>query len=125
MLDSSVGYIGGANPLPTYNSVCAGDGHTEALRLEFDPGVISYEELVREFLEDPHVRDVFEPEDEGAQYRTAIWSQNPSQVAIAQRMVEEVGKDVPIMPRAAWHEAEGYHQHFLAPSLARSSIQGW
>jgi peptide methionine sulfoxide reductase MsrA len=42
---SSVGYTGGQAASPTYRTVCAGDGHTEAVRLVFDPKVLSYEEV--------------------------------------------------------------------------------
>jgi peptide-methionine (S)-S-oxide reductase len=46
-----VGYTGADAPNPTYNSVCRGDGHTEALRVEFDPTVISYEQLLDQFFD--------------------------------------------------------------------------
>lgn len=46
-----VGYTGAEAPNPTYNSVCRGDGHTEALRVEFDPKVISYEQLLDAFFD--------------------------------------------------------------------------
>lgn len=44
-----MGYTGGASGAPTYGSVCAGDGHTEALKIEFDPDVISYDSLLAMF----------------------------------------------------------------------------
>ena len=46
-----MGYTGADAPNPTYNSVCRGDGHTEALRVEFDPTVISYEQLLDQFFD--------------------------------------------------------------------------
>ena len=44
-----VGYTGGESSSPTYESVCAGDGHTEALQIEYDPAVIEYEVLLKKF----------------------------------------------------------------------------
>lgn len=45
-----VGYTGGSTPSPTYESVCRGDGHTEAMRVWFDPQQITYEQLLEEFF---------------------------------------------------------------------------
>ena len=45
-----MGYTGGTKPNPTYDSVCRGDGHTEAMKVEFDPSVISYEALMQKFF---------------------------------------------------------------------------
>ncbi len=47
VVKTRVGYTGGTAPNPTYNSVCAGDGHTEAMRVWFDPSVITYEQLLQ------------------------------------------------------------------------------
>jgi hypothetical protein len=47
VVKTRVGYTGGLSPNPTYGSVCAGDGHTEALRIWYDPAVVSYEELLK------------------------------------------------------------------------------
>ena len=112
-MDSRVGYTGGVSPSPTYKSVCAGDGHTEALRLTLNPALLSYEDLIRHFLEDPRVANVWDPDAEPAQYRTAIFVDGEEQASSAARMVEEVGKQVPILPANTWHDAEDWHQHFL------------
>ena len=50
-----MGYTGGDAAEPTYESVCRGDGHTEALLLRLDPAVLSYEQLIRRWLDDPRV----------------------------------------------------------------------
>lgn len=114
MLNSWVGYTGGpaSGPDPTYQSVCGGDGHTEALRLEFDPSTVPFDTLIREFYEDPHVPTY--PRANGRpQYMAAIWAQDEAQAVAAERIGAEVGKEVPVLPKAAWHMAEEYHQHFL------------
>ena len=71
MVSTRVGYTGGDSPDPTYGSVCAGDGHTEALKVEFDPSVVSYEALLAKFLSvhDPCVSMT-------TQYQSAVWPQN-------------------------------------------------
>lgn len=124
--DSWVGYVRSPLPEPsgrsdspaldppTYESVCNGDGHTEALRLRLDPRTLPYEALLRKFCSDPRISD--HPNGgrgSAVQYRTAIWAQTPRQHAIAQRVVAASGKDIPIELGVAWHEAEDWHQHFL------------
>ena len=111
VVDTWVGYTGGTTPSPTYKTVCSGDGHTEALRVEFDPAVLSFEALITRFFKDPHVRNVYGSEK--PQYRTAVWAQDDGQKATAQRVAAEVGKQVPILPRSEWYDAEDYHQHFM------------
>ena len=130
MVDSWVGYTGcaDADASPTYKSVCDGDGHTEALKLEYDPSVTSFEEIIRHYYEDPHVPDQFCSDDSGGgrsatdavQYRTAIWAQDDSQREIALRVSEEVGKQIPVLQPCAWHDAEGYHQHYCDPLARRN-----
>ena len=113
VVNTTVGYTGGPSADPTYASVCAGDGHTEALRVEFDPSAITFEEIMTEFFEDPHVRYVFGGATGRAQYKTAIWAQNDEQCMAARRVSAEVGKEVPILPAETWWDAEAWHQHFL------------
>ena len=48
-MSTRVGYTGGDTDAPTYGSVCGGDGHTEAMKVEYDPAVISYEDLLKVF----------------------------------------------------------------------------
>ena len=112
VVDTWVGYTGGSTDSPpTYKSVCSGDGHTEALRLEYDPAVLSYEALITRFFNDPHVRSVYGTER--PQYKTAIWAQNDEQKAIAERVGAAAGKHVPVLSRSPWYDAEDYHQHFM------------
>mmetsp|Transcript_52246 Transcript_52246/g.117364 ORF Transcript_52246/g.117364 Transcript_52246/m.117364 type:complete len:129 (-) Transcript_52246:405-791(-) len=111
VVNTWVGYTGGAAPDPTYKSVCSGDGHTEALRIEFDPETLSFERLITRYFADPHVRSTYGREK--PQYRTAIWAQTREQEEIARRVGGESGKLVPILPASPWYDAEDYHQHFL------------
>ena len=112
IVDSWVGYTGGTTANPTYKSVCAGDGgHTEAMKLAFDPRATSYESVLTHFLDDPRVRPVYGAER--PQYKTAIWAQDAKQAEVARRLSQESGKGVPVLPRSEWYDAEEYHQHFL------------
>lgn len=131
MVDSWVGYTGGSaddgNP-PTYQSVCAGDGFTEAIRLEFNPAVTSYEEICRYYYEDPHVKNMFCSDDSGggrssmdaAQYRTAVFVQDEEQREVALSVSDDIGKEVPVLPLVNWFDAEPYHQHFCDPQAQRN-----
>ena len=49
-MSTRVGYTGGDRSRPTYGTVCSGDGHTEALLIEFDPKVVSFDDLLERFL---------------------------------------------------------------------------
>jgi len=93
---------------PTYQSVCRGDGHTEALKVEYDPAVVTYEDIMRRVLSQAHGGAC------KAQYMSAVWSVDEQQAAIATRVAKELGKEssVPIMPAAPWHDAEDYHQKY-------------
>lgn len=114
VLSASVGYTGSDSPSPTYKSVCAGDGHTEAVRVEFDPSQLSYEGLIRRFVEDPKVPNIYGRQD--PQYQVAIWACSPSQREAAQKVLAEAGKSVPILKATPWYDAEANHQDFFGPS---------
>jgi peptide methionine sulfoxide reductase MsrA len=119
---SAVGYTGGDPdaPRPTYRSVCAmNNTFTEALRLEIDTGVLSYEALVRQYLDEPRVQSLrprgTRAPQQRAQTRFAIWAQDEEQAATARRVLSEAGKEelVAVLPASEWHEAEEEHQHFI------------
>ena len=114
------GYIGGAVPNPTYKQVCGGGtGHAEAVRLTYDPGVVSYAEILDMFMgtHDPTQLNR-QGNDVGTQYRSAIFPLNESQAAeaeaaIARANAERGGEVVTtIEGPAEWYPAEDYHQEY-------------
>jgi len=115
VVSASVGYTGSSTaPSPTYASVCGGDGHSEAVRVEFLPSVIKYEEVVRRFVEDPRVpSEVYGEGEEDPQYRVAIWVGGGEQRDAALWACGEVGKTVPVLDATPWFDAENNHQRFF------------
>jgi peptide-methionine (S)-S-oxide reductase len=114
------GYTGGATVNPTYKQVCAGDtGHAEAIRVTFDPGQISYDDLLEIFFatHDPTQLNR-QGNDVGTQYRSAIFPQSLEQeerarAAIARANELNDGRVVTtIEPAAHWYPAEDYHQDY-------------
>ena len=123
---TSVGYAGGFTPNPTYEEVCSGlTGHTEAVRVAFDPAAISYDKLLRLFWEghDP-TQGMRQGNDVGSQYRSAIYCYGPAQLRAAQaskdayqRALGKAGyKAITTEIREApdFYYAEDYHQQYLA-----------
>ncbi|KAK0236840.1 peptide methionine sulfoxide reductase [Armillaria nabsnona] len=127
IIKTSVGYTGGkeTSQNPGYRAVCSGEtGHAEAVKIEFDPAIVKYDELVEFFYRthDPTTANR-QGADTGTQYRSAIFTNSPEQEAIAKRMTEEVqakhftpkGKTIvtEILEAGPWWDAEEYHQLYL------------
>jgi len=124
VLDTDVGYTGGWLPNPTYHDTHdSKSGHAEAIRVTFDPAVLSYEELLEKWffrLHDPTTLNR-QGNDIGTQYRSAIFPQNPEQREVAERVMVRVGASgkwnrpitTTIEPAGTWYSAEGYHQDYL------------
>ncbi|MBO3747037.1 peptide-methionine (S)-S-oxide reductase MsrA [Streptosporangiaceae bacterium NEAU-GS5] len=125
VVSTAVGYQGGYTPNPTYEEVCTGQtGHTEAVRVVYDPAKVSYEELLRVFWEahDP-TQGMRQGNDIGTQYRSAIYTHSPEQEksALASRdayqSVLTVGGygavTTQIAPAPDFYFAEDYHQQYL------------
>ncbi len=114
------GYIGGSVPSPTYRQVCGGGtGHAEAIRVTFDPDVVSYDELLDIFFatHDPTQLNR-QGNDVGTQYRSAIFPHSPEQEAAARSAISRAQADRPqpivttIEPLSDWWPAEDYHQDY-------------
>ncbi len=122
VLKTEVGYAGGHVADPDYKLVCTDTtGHAEVVRLEFDPDVIAYETLVREFfaLHDPTQRNRQGP-DVGSQYRSVIFCANDAQRRIAERVMRELDETeyggrivTEVRPDAHFWRAEEYHQKYI------------
>lgn len=121
VLDAESGYIGGKRENPTYEQVCSGaTGHAEAVRVVFDPSIVSFEELVRKFfaLHDPTQVDRQGP-DVGTQYRSGIFYTSDAQKEIAEQVLSEVALThtqpiaTEIVPASTFWKAEEYHQRYF------------
>lgn len=121
--NTTVGYLGGTLPNPTYQDVCSGTtGHAEVVQVEFDPGVVTYEELLKVFWEnhDPTQKNRQGP-DIGEQYRSAIFCHSPEQRKAAERSraaletSKRFAKPIAteIAEASAFYRAEDYHQQYL------------
>jgi len=122
---TAVGYTGGKTEDPTYDDVCSGTTeHAEAVRIEFDPTIVSYAELV-EFFYRTHNPTTLNKQggDRGTQYRSAIFYNSPAQKDTAERVTEEVQRMhfdpngtkivTEITEAGKWIDAEEYHQLYL------------
>jgi peptide-methionine (S)-S-oxide reductase len=120
---TAVGYEGGHQENPTYQQVCTGrTGHAEVVEIDYDPDVVSYEELLEVFWDshDPTTLDRQGP-DFGSQYRSAIFFHDPKQqrgARISKEKREASGRHrspivTEIVPATAFYRAEEYHQHYL------------
>jgi len=125
VVSTSVGYAGGFTPNPTYEEVCSGrTGHTEAVRLVFDPTKVSYDELLRVFWEshDP-TQGMRQGNDAGTQYRSAIYTYGEEQRKKAEASRDTYQKALgtaghgkittEIREAPEYYYAEDYHQQYL------------
>lgn len=123
ILDTSVGYTGGKTKNPTYRDICTGQtGHAEAVRIEFDPKKITYEEVLGVFfrMHDPTTLNR-QHNDVGTQYRSAIFYHSDAQKKSAELVVNRVDKSgkwkkpvvTEITAASEWFPAEDYHQDYL------------
>jgi len=121
---TTVGYTGGTFKNPIYEDVCTGKtGHAEAVEISFDPGKISYDELLAVFwdIHDPTTKNRQGP-DVGTQYRSAVFYHTPEQKAVAEaskKKLEASGNYkkkivTEITQATSFYPAEEYHQHYLA-----------
>ena len=122
---TAVGYAGGYTQNPSYEEVCSGrTGHTEVVLVVFDPGQISYAELLRVFWEghDP-TQGMRQGNDRGTQYRSAVYTTDAEQAAEAetsrltyQQALTAAGRGeitTEIATLRDFYYAEDYHQQYL------------
>ncbi|MBW8002912.1 MAG: peptide-methionine (S)-S-oxide reductase MsrA [Planctomycetes bacterium] len=118
------GYAGGTRADPTYEEVCTGrTGHAEVVRIEYDPALIGYKELLKLFWKahDPTTLNR-QGADVGTQYRSIILYHSEAQRVAAEKSMQEAeasGRfDSPIVteikPLTAFYRAEEYHQDYYA-----------
>ena len=118
------GYMGGANPDPSYEEVCTGrSGHAEVVQLAFDPAIVSFREILEVFfvIHDPTTLNQ-QGNDVGTQYRSAIFYHSPEQKKVAEELIAELTKQqlynrpivTELVPAVRFYEAEEYHQEYFA-----------
>ncbi|MEU6120064.1 peptide-methionine (S)-S-oxide reductase MsrA [Streptomyces sp. NPDC047117] len=120
-----VGYQGGHTPNPSYEEVCSGHtGHTEAVRVVFDPSKVSYATLLKVFWESHDPTQGFrQGNDVGTQYRSAIYTHSPAQAQTAEASRDAYQKvlaasgygdiTTELLPAGPFYPAEPYHQQYL------------
>ena len=117
------GYTGGKIPNPTYKAVCTGTtGHAEVIQIEFDPSVITFEQLLDVFF---HTHDPTtlnrQGADTGTQYRSSVFFHSEEQKAATEKMIQELNKSgefdskivTTIEKMDVFYAAEDYHQDYF------------
>jgi len=124
VLSVESGYMGGHVANPTYKQVCSGStGHAEVVQISFDPGVISFSDLLEVFfaIHDPTTPDR-QGNDVGTQYRSAIYFHSREQEIIARQTIAALTaqKAFPgpivteVTAASMFYKAEDYHQNYFA-----------
>jgi peptide-methionine (S)-S-oxide reductase len=126
VFSTAVGYSGGYTSNPTYEEVCSGlTGHSEVVKVIYDPALTSYSELLRLFWTSHNpTQGMRQGNDIGTQYRSGIYTYTPEQLDEAleskhryQHQLTRAGFSqitTEIMPASAFYYAEDYHQQYLA-----------
>jgi peptide-methionine (S)-S-oxide reductase len=123
---TAVGYAAGHTPNPTYREVCTGmTGHNEVVLVVFDPAIIRYDDLLKDFWEshDP-TQGMRQGNDAGTQYRSGIYYDGEAQRRAAEASREAFQTALQnarygaitteILPAPEFYYAEDYHQQYLA-----------
>ncbi|MGD0353905.1 MAG: peptide-methionine (S)-S-oxide reductase MsrA [Dehalococcoidia bacterium] len=127
------GYAGGTVPKPSYMQVCGGGtGHAEIIKIEFDPDVISFDDLLEVFF---HVHDPTtlnrQGNDTGEQYRSIIFYHDQQQKEAAEKYIGKLTASgefnhpivTQVRPLTEFYEAEGYHQRYYAGNAGQPYCQ--
>jgi peptide-methionine (S)-S-oxide reductase len=121
VIDVESGYSGGTVANPSYEAVCDGTtGHAEVVRIEFDPKIISYRQVLEVFfsIHDPTTLNR-QGNDVGTQYRSVIFFHSPEQEKIAREVISELGEHsfrpvvTEVLKAPAYWRAEAYHQEYF------------
>lgn len=117
------GYTGGQKTNPTYEDICTGQtGHAEVVQIDFDPEVISFNELLLVFFKTHNPTTLNKQGgDEGTQYRSVIFYHSQEQKQQAQLMIDNLEKGLvyeksivtEITPISVFYNAEDYHQNYF------------
>jgi len=121
---TTVGYLGGSLKDPTYDDVCSGQtGHAEVVQIEYDPIVVSYDDLLTVFWNNHDATTLNrQGPDVGDQYRSAIFFHDAEQEATAKISKEKLqssdkfkGRKIvtEIIPASQFYKAEDYHQQYF------------
>ena len=123
VVETEVGYTGGHKDNPAYEEVCRkSTGHAEAVRVTFDPAIVSYDSLLDVFWECHNPTQINrQGPDVGDQYRTAIFTVNEAQKNAAEASRDKLNAsgrfDKPVAtviePLSKWWKAEEYHQQYF------------
>ena len=129
------GYAGGTRATADYDTVSTGiTGHAEAVRIYYDPAVVSYNDLLHIFFSVTHDPTQLNRQgpDHGRQYRTAIFPTNATQRVAARAYITQLDKAAywkkPIVTRIeplSFYPAEFYHQNFMAKNPRHPYIVQW
>ena len=123
VVDTAVGYMGGTTENPTYETVCTGrTGHAEVVDINFDPTVISYQQLLERFWAEHNPTSLnFQGVDHGTQYRSAIYFHDDEQrqqaeeskAALDASKIHLLPVVTEITPAEPFWRAEEYHQQYF------------
>jgi peptide-methionine (S)-S-oxide reductase len=127
------GYAGGTTPHPTYEAVCTGaTGHAEVIRIEFDPGQVSFNDLLTVFFatHDPTTLNR-QGADVGTQYRSIILYSTEKQKRDAEAFIKKLIASDPgghpvvteLKPLEAFYAAEDYHRDYFAKNPGQPYCQ--
>ena len=119
------GYSGGEARTANYDAVCGGrTGHAEAIQITFDPGKISYGQLLKIFFSVAHDPTQLNRQgnDRGTQYRSAIFYSDPEHKRVAEAYIQQLDQAkifgspivTEVTPLTAFYPAEGYHQNYCS-----------
>lgn len=122
VVGSKAGYSGGQNTNPTYKTVCSGDGHIEAVRIQYEDSEITYDQILDTFFD----RDISSFGNGLGQYQSIIWTENAEQKEKAEKRLQALSligdpraKLVSIREKETFHIAETYHQKYNEKQFPR------